>query len=154
METCNTVFTYVFIVEMVFKLIALGIKNYVVDPMNIFDGTIVLFSIADLMFLSGGNKAFSAFRSVRIFRYRSIPFYKQTKLTIRYKQSFFAFLKDISCITCNQATTFSILYEDHNQCSFPFRFFICECSLAIVSLHLHIRVVRMVNLLREIKLSK
>ena len=69
METCNTVFTYVFIVEMVFKLIALGLKNYVVDPMNMFDGSIVLFSIADLMFLSGGNKAFSAFRSVRIFRY-------------------------------------------------------------------------------------
>ena len=65
-----------------------------------------------------------------------------------------AFLKDISCIASNQATTISILYEDHNQRSIPFRFLICECGIAIVSLYLHLRLARMANLLREIKLSE
>ena len=36
--------------------------------MNIFDGTIVMLSIVEMLFMSGGNKAVSAFRSVRIFR--------------------------------------------------------------------------------------
>ena len=36
--------------------------------MNIFDGLIVLLSIFETVFLSGGNKAVSAFRAVRIFR--------------------------------------------------------------------------------------
>ena len=36
--------------------------------MNMFDGSIVLVSLVELIFLSGGAKAVSAFRSVRIFR--------------------------------------------------------------------------------------
>lgn len=36
--------------------------------MNIFDGTIVSISIIEMLFLSGGNSAVSAFRAVRIFR--------------------------------------------------------------------------------------
>jgi hypothetical protein len=36
--------------------------------MNIFDGLIVALSMVEIFFLSGGNKAFSAFRTIRIFR--------------------------------------------------------------------------------------
>ena len=36
--------------------------------MNLFDGTIVLLSLIELIFMSGGNKAVSAFRAIRIFR--------------------------------------------------------------------------------------
>jgi hypothetical protein len=53
---------------MCLKLLALGPLNYVRDRMNIFDGTIVLLSVFELVFFSGGNSAVSAFRSVRIFR--------------------------------------------------------------------------------------
>lgn len=51
MEKCNEVFSFIFIGEMAFKLIAYGFKGYVSDTLNIFDGAIVLFSIADLLFL-------------------------------------------------------------------------------------------------------
>lgn len=36
--------------------------------MNLFDGSIVMLSLFELIFMSGSNKAVSAFRAVRIFR--------------------------------------------------------------------------------------
>ena len=53
---------------MVLKLVAFGPIGYVKDRMNIFDGSIVILSVFELVFFSGGNSAVSAFRSVRIIR--------------------------------------------------------------------------------------
>ena len=65
----NFVFTLVFTIEMSLKLIGLGIKGYVLDVMNIFDGLIVIISLVEEIFISGdGKSAISAFRTVRIFR--------------------------------------------------------------------------------------
>lgn len=64
----NTIFSYIFIVEMGLKLIGFGIKGYLKDKMNIFDGCIVILSIVEMVVFSDGNKAVSAFRAVRIFR--------------------------------------------------------------------------------------
>jgi len=56
----------VFVMEMLVKNVALGPGNYARDPMNCFDGVIVLFSVFDL--LSSGMMDISAFRSLRILR--------------------------------------------------------------------------------------
>ena len=41
------VFVWIFTCEMIFKLIGFGIKNYVKDRHNIFDGLIVIISLVD-----------------------------------------------------------------------------------------------------------
>ncbi len=66
----NSFFTYLFICELGLKLIAIGVVSYLSDKMNYLDGTVVLLSIIELAFLSGGSgkSTLSAFRSVRIFR--------------------------------------------------------------------------------------
>ena len=38
----NSLFTWIFIVEMCLKLLAIGAKKYVIEPMNLLDGTCVL----------------------------------------------------------------------------------------------------------------
>ena len=53
---------------MALKLLAFGPIGYIKDRMNIFDGSIVLLSIFEIIFFSGGSSAVSAFRSVRIIR--------------------------------------------------------------------------------------
>lgn len=67
-DTLNEIFTDTFIFELTAKIVALGPSEYLSDKMNIFDGFIVMISIFEKIFLSGSNKAISAFRSVRIFR--------------------------------------------------------------------------------------
>lgn len=67
-DTLNEIFTDTFIFELAAKILALGPSEYLSDKMNIFDGFIVMISIFEKIFLSGTNKAISAFRSVRIFR--------------------------------------------------------------------------------------
>ena len=47
----NFTFTMIFTVEMVVKLIALGINGYIKDKMNVFDGLIVIVSLIELFFL-------------------------------------------------------------------------------------------------------
>jgi hypothetical protein len=54
----NLTFTIIFAVEMFLKLIAYSPMGYIKDTMNIFDGGIVLLSMAELLFLSGGTSAF------------------------------------------------------------------------------------------------
>ena len=44
---CNQYFTWLFTVEMIFKLFALGPKNYRQDTYNMFDGFIVTVSLVD-----------------------------------------------------------------------------------------------------------
>ena len=44
----NYIFTSIFLVEMIIKLLALGIKNYFVDKFNAFDFFVVVFSCLDI----------------------------------------------------------------------------------------------------------
>jgi len=58
---------------MVFKIYGFGIKGYVRDPFNSFDGTLVIFSLIDLCIstIGGGSSgigALSAFRTLRMLR--------------------------------------------------------------------------------------
>lgn len=45
----NTVFTLLFIAEMLLKMIALGFKGYISDRMNVFDCLIVLLSLVEVV---------------------------------------------------------------------------------------------------------
>ncbi len=62
----NTIFTWIFICEMSFKLVGLGPIKYFKDKMNYLDCLVVWLSIIELTISSGTN--LSAFRSIRIFR--------------------------------------------------------------------------------------
>lgn len=42
LEISNIVFTSMFVLEMLFKLLAFGIFGYIKNPYNIFDGIIVI----------------------------------------------------------------------------------------------------------------
>lgn len=63
-------FTIIFALEMVLKLLGLGLKDYVKDGFNIFDAVIVVFSLFELMGDSdGGNfTVLRGFRLLRIFK--------------------------------------------------------------------------------------
>jgi len=63
----NTCFTLIFASEMGLRIIAIGPYKYQSDRMNYMDGTIVLLSLVELIFMSGSG-ALSALRAVRIFR--------------------------------------------------------------------------------------
>jgi hypothetical protein len=72
-ETMNGLLSWVFFIEMVSKLIGLGIKDYAADSFNLFDCTVVVISILDLViskvgmdFYGGGT--ISALRAVRLLR--------------------------------------------------------------------------------------
>lgn len=65
----NNYFTWIFIFELVTKVAAIGIKNYMADTMNYLDGGVVLLSVIELAFMGDSEGAsLSAFRTVRIFR--------------------------------------------------------------------------------------
>ena len=49
LEDANLYFTYLFVAEMGAKLIALGCQGYWTDGFNMFDGVIVLFSLAEII---------------------------------------------------------------------------------------------------------
>lgn len=62
-------FTIVFILEMILKLTALGVKKYVKIPWNVFDGLIVIVSIVDMsMEYSNTGGAGGVLSVLRIFR--------------------------------------------------------------------------------------
>jgi hypothetical protein len=63
----NIVFTVIFTVEVILKLIGLGIKEFCVDRFNIFDATVVIISLIELSISDGGG-ALSALRAFRLFR--------------------------------------------------------------------------------------
>ena len=78
-NTFNLIFTIIFWVEMVLKLVGLGVKRYLQDTMNYLDGSVVILSMVELIFLSGSGGALTAFRAVRIFRtFRVIRYLKLT----------------------------------------------------------------------------
>lgn len=48
LEDMNTFFTWIFIIEMSLKLMAIGAKKYTVEVMNILDGSVVMLSIMEM----------------------------------------------------------------------------------------------------------
>lgn len=69
-KSINLFFTVVFTGEVVFKLCGLGLRGYVADRFNIFDGIIVIISIVELVIVPDGESggAFGALRTFRLFR--------------------------------------------------------------------------------------
>ena len=71
---CDIFFVWVFTAEMIAKLIGLGVKNYVKDKFNIFDGIIVIISLVDFTLnftvdMEGGASGIlSALRALRLLR--------------------------------------------------------------------------------------
>ena len=49
LDLMNQFFTTIFAIEMLVKIKALGFKDYARDFLNLFDGTLVLISIADVV---------------------------------------------------------------------------------------------------------
>jgi len=70
LEWANVIFTWIFIIEMTVKLLAIGFKKYCTETMNIIDGSVVLISIVEIVMSAGVSSGsnFQAFRTVRIFR--------------------------------------------------------------------------------------
>ena len=51
----NLIFTFIFVVEMVIKMIGLGVRGYASDGFNVFDGTVVTISIVELIIAASGG---------------------------------------------------------------------------------------------------
>jgi len=69
----NLIFTIIFTVEVVLKLIGLGVRGYSADRFNLFDAFIVIISLVEMIVGAGqegggGGGAFSALRAFRLFR--------------------------------------------------------------------------------------
>jgi hypothetical protein len=73
LQSFNLVFSIIFTVEMVGKLIGLGVQTYAADSMNLFDAGIVTIGLVEMVLASvaggdGGGGPFSALRAFRLFR--------------------------------------------------------------------------------------
>ena len=72
LEFLNVIFTWIFIVELCIKLLAIGPRKYVSNVMNILDGAVVMLSIVEMAMTAlgggGGGGNLQAFRTVRVFR--------------------------------------------------------------------------------------
>jgi hypothetical protein len=66
-DIINYIFTTIFTMEVIIKMIGLGIKTYVRDGFNLFDLFTVIISIIELL-LSSGSGSLSALRAFRLFR--------------------------------------------------------------------------------------
>ena len=55
LEEISSVFTWIFIVEMTWKLLAIGPKKYVAEPMNVLDGAVVMLSIIEIAIAAVGG---------------------------------------------------------------------------------------------------
>lgn len=71
----NLVFSVIFTLEVIIKLIGLGTSGFAADKMNLFDATIVVISIVEIVIehtgnasKGGGGGAFSALRAFRLGR--------------------------------------------------------------------------------------
>jgi len=73
-EIANQVFSYIFCLEMIIKLIGMGFKMYFKDRFNTFDCIVVVISMVDIALQyspigsSQGNGAISAMRTFRLLR--------------------------------------------------------------------------------------
>ena len=72
LELSNKYFTWIFIFELVTKLLAIGINKYCEEPMNFLDGGVVMLSIFEMVveeiMRSNDSMGFSALKTVRMFR--------------------------------------------------------------------------------------
>ncbi len=68
LTTANQIFTWIFICEMILKIIGLGPIKYLRDKINHLDGLVVVISIAEIIVTSQFSGAHQSFRLVRIFR--------------------------------------------------------------------------------------
>ena len=69
----NLIFTFIFILEMIIKMIGLGLRGYAADSFNVFDGTVVTISIVELILAylgteGGGLAILRSLRLVRVFK--------------------------------------------------------------------------------------
>lgn len=62
----NDLFTWVFIAELIIKVLALGPLGYLRDPMNDFDCFIVIISVMDMVL--SGMVNLQSFRTLRVLR--------------------------------------------------------------------------------------
>ena len=67
-DQVNYVFSAIFAIEVVLKIIGLSPRKFIQDKFNIFDSAIVLVSIAELFVVSGSGGGVSALRAFRLFR--------------------------------------------------------------------------------------
>ena len=93
LDTINADLTYVFIVEMAIKIVGLGVMGYISSLMNLFDGTIVVVSIIDLI-MSSITTNISSFRAIRILRIFRIlrPLHYMKKIIHVFTEKFFSFI--------------------------------------------------------------
>ena len=74
LEICDYIFVWAFFVEMVMKLIGLGVREYLRDNFNIFDGVIVIISLIDFSITLASNNdedeggILNVFRALRLLR--------------------------------------------------------------------------------------
>uniref|UniRef100_A0A8C8RQM1 Calcium voltage-gated channel subunit alpha1 H n=1 Tax=Pelusios castaneus TaxID=367368 RepID=A0A8C8RQM1_9SAUR len=69
LEISNIVFTSMFALEMVLKLLAFGLFGYIKNPYNIFDGIIVIISVWEIIGQSdGGLSVLRTFRLLRVLK--------------------------------------------------------------------------------------
>ncbi|XP_018092078.2 voltage-dependent T-type calcium channel subunit alpha-1H isoform X2 [Xenopus laevis] len=69
LEISNIVFTSMFALEMLLKLLAFGIFQYIKNPYNIFDGIIVVISVWEIIGQSdGGLSVLRTFRLLRVLK--------------------------------------------------------------------------------------
>ena len=98
----NYGFTAYFLLEMIIKLIGLGLAGYVNDRMNVFDGLVVLISVMEVMIALGtgtsGSSTFSVFRAFRLLRvFRLARSWKQLNKIIN---TIFRSVANIAYLTC------------------------------------------------------
>lgn len=71
LDLFNAYFTWIFIVEMACKLMAIGVAKYCSDKMNYLDGFVVILSILEMVMeaiFAGEGVSLDAFKTVRMFR--------------------------------------------------------------------------------------
>lgn len=69
LQTINNTLTYIFAVELFFRIISYGIYEFCRDKMNFFDTIVVILSLVELTaFSNSKTSTFSAFRAIRIFK--------------------------------------------------------------------------------------
>lgn len=88
----NTVFSLLFFLEMITKILAFGLKNYCKEAINIFDGFVTIIGFLELLLnlfqtesLSpGAGSSLSAFRTLRLFRTVRVLRFTRLMSSFRY----------------------------------------------------------------------
>lgn len=71
LDTFNNYFTWIFIVEMLCKIFAVGIGKYCADRMNYLDGGVVILSVVEMIaerIVEGEELGLGAFKTIRMLR--------------------------------------------------------------------------------------